>query len=289
MMNSALQTWLINANNHYGKIGMPHLQRGFAALSDFSKNHNCSLSLDSGTGKEILNWFEANSPEGSHAIGSIFTGAFYYDAYFWPLHVPVIFGAVTIGPFDSLETMPQLIKQQLAASEKDNSRLTRYWCNCVDYGYGHDDLQIDGKVKGRALTFLKSADSELRGAISQLVMPRPNTKAILGLRMAAELFLKTRLVHETDMSEAELRKFGHNIKKLADQCHALTRNSEYAEIARNAHRFPDISARYEGSDWPHHEVWNALIAVQSCAALFCGDLAGRKISNSLRPNYGGKV
>ena len=261
----ALDTWLNSINARYRTNELSPRHRPFMALSDFSREFNCSVSLDSPVAKTIFDWFYKHSQPGSHAAGSLFTGAFYFDASFWPLYIPIGYGTFSLNALNCLETMPQPVKEHVSQSHQDLWDLALYWADCCDYAYGIDDISKQGKLNGKALAFIQNGDRELVGAIAQLVSTRPNAKAILSLRMACEIFLKTLLIQERNLTDQQLKKLSHNIEDIAAECFTVTRTPEFDAVANTKGTFPDVSDRYDGVERKLSEVWSALCITQIAA------------------------
>lgn len=243
--------------------------------------------MDAPIAKSILDWFYKHSAPGSHAIGSMFTGAFYFDAYFWPMHIPVGYGTFSISAFDCLETMPEAVKEFLAKNQQDAKNLALYWIDCCDYAYGFDELQKTNKLDSRAFVFLNNGDRELRGAVAQLLSPRPNTKAILALRMACEIFLKVLLIQEKNLTNSQLRNLSHKIKDIAGDCHVATGVPEFDSVATAASVFPEVSERYDGGEWKLSEVWNALYVAQVAATAVVRHYTDRDMRSQVFSSKGG--
>ena len=283
LSTSELLEWLSAANRRYAAAEVPHRGRPFQAMSDFTREYNCAISLDDPTAKRIFDWFYQHSPPGAHQIGSAYTGIFLHDAAFWPVSIPLIFGQVNVDALDSLETMPQQIKRGL---ETDHSQICSYvihWENCVDYGYGQMDLESGTVLRPRALKFLGAGHSELIGANTQLLERRPNVKAILGLRMATEIFLKTALIQQLDLTDSHLIKLSHRLEDSSNACAEATKESTFAEVAKRVSLFPPVSARYEDTDWSISLVWQAAALTQLVAATVTRLYTERDIRASIRP------
>jgi len=263
---NALETWLTSTNARYRADELPPRLRPFRALCDFSREFNCSILLDSPIANSIFDWFYKHSQPGSHAVGALFTGAFYFDACFWPLYIPIGYGTFSLSAMDCLETMPLSIKEHVSQSHQDLWNLALYWANCCDYAYGIDDISKQGKLNGKALVFIQNGDRELTGAIAQLISPRPNTKAILALRMACEIFLKTLLIQERNLTNQQLKKLSHKIEDIAAECFAITHAPAFEAIAKTKSAFPDVSDRYDGAESKLSEVWDALCITQIAAS-----------------------
>lgn len=281
-----LDNWLTSVNARYRAEEIPPRHRPFRALSDYSREFKCSFTLDSPIAKSILDWFYKHSAPESHAIGSMFTGAFYFDAYFWPMHIPIGYGTFSINAFDCLETMPETVKEHLAKSQQDSTNLALYWVDCCDYAYGFDELQKSNKLGSKAVTFLNNGDRELRGAVAQLLFPRPNTKAILALRMACEIFLKALLIQEKNLTDSQLKNLSHKIKDIAADCRLATGVPEFDDVATAANVFPEVSERYDGDEWKLSEVWKALCIAQVTATAVVRHYTNQDIRSQVFPSRG---
>ncbi|TFG59978.1 MAG: hypothetical protein E4H32_09300 [Nitrospirales bacterium] len=278
---NALENWLNSTNARYRADELPPRHRPFRALSDFSREFSCSISLDSPIAKAIFDWFYKHSQPGSHAVGALFTGAFYFDACFWPLYIPIGYGTFSLNALECLETMPQPIKEHVGQSHQDLWDLARYWADCCDYAYGIDDISKQGKLNGKALAFIQNGNRELAGAIAQLVSPRPNAKAILALRMACEIFLKTLLIQERNLTDQHLKKLSHKIEDIAAECFAITRAPEFDAVAKTKGAFPAVSDRYDGVERKLSEVWNALCVTQIAATAVIRQYSDRDMRSQL--------
>jgi hypothetical protein len=266
LSTSELLDWLSTANRRYAAEAMPHKGRPFRAMSDFAREHNCSIAMDDPLAKRMFDWFYEHSPPGAHQVGSVYTGIYLYDAAFWPVHVPLIFGEVSVNALDCLETMPQQVKRGLETEHHDIWAYVVHWTNCMDYGYGQMDLEGGSRLSPRALKFLGAGHSEVVGAHSQLLEPRPNVKAILGLRMATEIFLKAVLVQELDLTDSELMKLSHKLEDSSNACADATKERVFAEIAKRVSLYPPVSARYDDTEWSVFAVWQAAALTQLVAA-----------------------
>ncbi|SOD16629.1 hypothetical protein [Nitrosomonas ureae] len=261
-----LATWLEAANRRYSAEGISHKGRPFTAWREFSVENDLSLALDHPTTKAIFQWFYEHSPPGAHQIGAVYTGVYLYDTAFWPVCIPLTYGQVSVDAIECLETMPLQIKKMLNSSPQDLWSYVLHWADCMDYGYWQMDLEASDRLKPRALQFLGAGHAELKGANSQLLEARPNVKAILGMRMATEIFLKTVLVQELNLTDDELRTISHKLEKAAERCADVTGQSTFKEIAEQVACYPPVSARYEDTDWPESRVWQAAFVTQVTAA-----------------------
>lgn len=234
----AFEAWLVAANRLYRGAGVEHRQRPFRALADYAKEFKCTVEFGSPVARTIFDFFKANSPEGAHTVGALFVGAFPFDSCFWPTQVLIGYGATSVNPFDALDTMPITVKRELVSNPLMHAQYLMHWADCYDYAYGLDDIWKRRDIGERAMAFVRNGDSELTGAIAQLLPPRPNAKAILGLRMTVEIFLKALLIQENGFSEQQLKKLSHRIEDIAKECFELTGERTFETVMDQARIFP---------------------------------------------------
>jgi len=273
--------WLRSANERYRASDIPPVRRPFQALSDLSRERNSTIRFPSPAAKKIFDWFKAHTKPGSHAVGAMYTGAFYFDACFWPVRVPMGYGQCHLNALDALETMPLVLKQELQSKSNDIWAYVLYWADCVDYAYGLNDIQKSNALNPRAQAFLQNADNELVGTIAQLTVDRPVSKAILSARMACEIFIKVLLVQEKGLTDQELKKLSHRISDLAKEAFAEVPLKEFQIVDQLSHLFPDVSERYDGKEKPLSAVWEALCVAQTAASAVIRHYSGRDIRSQV--------
>jgi hypothetical protein len=274
LTNQQLNDWLERANERYRQRDLPPRQRPFRAISDLSKEFKISIDFGSDVAGKIFDWFTNHTQAGSHAIGSLFTGAYYFDACFWPVSIQVGFGTFVPKALDALETMPKMLKNQLCADRSEVRNYTSYWADCVDYAYGSDALQTRRSLSSYAAGLLQGGQGEIEGTVAQLCSARPNPKAIMSARMAAEIHLKLLLVAKGGKDAAFLRSIGHDLQKTIDACLSVAAVKEFAIIRPMLAIFPDVSARYVGTEKPMREIWEAYCIAQATAATVMRVLSG---------------
>jgi hypothetical protein len=79
-MDSQLENWLQAINGQLSDEEIPYIRRPFEAIGRLSTERKISVTIPSALADDIFGWFEKHSPAGAHALGSMFTSAFYYDA-----------------------------------------------------------------------------------------------------------------------------------------------------------------------------------------------------------------
>src|SRR6267142_2864112 len=145
-MDNIPEDWLEQINRRLSDAGVPYKQRPWEALRAWSLERNVGVGFPSPTSKHIFDWFYRNSAPEAHHIGSLFTGVFYFDVYFWPVNIPIAYGQVRFNPFESIQPMPDSVKTRLQSDKLACLGYLGLWADCVDYGYGRDDLEKCGSI-----------------------------------------------------------------------------------------------------------------------------------------------
>jgi len=262
------EEWLIAINEKFRKEDIPPKGRPFLALESFYKEFKCSI-VPSETINIIFEWFYKNTKEGTHSIGPLYRGVYYFDSCFWPVYILQQFGQCKINAFDSLQTMPINFKEQIKADKKQSWDFVLLWVNCLDYAWGYEDIIVQNKFQGLALNFIKSADKELRATASLLLQETPEVKAIESARMAVEMFLKAILIITNNWSEDQIRKkIGHDLAIAAQEAINSTQSQEIKAIEKYLSFYPEIHERYAGKDWKARELWKGYCIAQAVAVAF---------------------
>jgi hypothetical protein len=266
--------------------GIPHIRRPFEALSEWTREHACSIRYDSPTAKAVFEWFEERSPQGSHAIGSMFSGVYYFDAYFWKVSIPIAYGTVGLDARNSIENLPDTIRKQIM---EDRSQIVDYlllWVDILDYAYGIDDLLRSGKLSGYSLQLSASADTELRATVRLLTESRQaSPKAMESARMTTEKFLKAYLAAHAGLTDTEARKrLSHDLSKAAKECKQVKGQVEFDRIGEMVKVFPVIGSRYGGDNYDSQTLWLAYCVAQFSATAYIRSLTDRDSRAQMFPN-----
>lgn len=253
-------------NEEFRKEQIPPIQRPFLALSKLSKENSCSIYFHSPEAKKVFDWFEKNTKPESHHLGSLYKGVYFFDASFWEVSIPVAFGRFELNGLDSLIGMPDSLKSDLSNDNEEFWIYALHFANCVDYGLGYGEAANSKSLSDRTKKFLENGHREISGAVSQLLEKRPNTKAILSLRMSAEIFLKAFLIQEINITDDELKKIGHSIKKCAKECNKVKQSNDFEVIMKSEKVFPSVSDRYDGDNYTPFQAWEAMVVAQHTAS-----------------------
>lgn len=275
------EEWLVRANERYRRDSIAQKQRSFKALLEYTKETNTIIDFSSSCASRVFEWFKARSAADAHHIGSLFTGSYFFDAYFWPVSVPVFWGSLKLNALEALETMPDPVRQELQEDRDELWNYVLYWADCADYGCGFDDIRRFKTLGSKTWMLLNNGDRELRAAIALLNSPRPNPKAILTARMGTEIFLKAFLVEKGNATERQLKKLGHDIIGLTDAANVLCQLKEFEIIKSLAHLFPPLDDRYSGLEKDFRSVSNGLCLCQLTAATVIRQFCDRDIRQQI--------
>lgn len=263
------EEWLIAMNEQFRKEDISPKARPFLALEAFSKEFNCIIAIPSEVANIIFEWFYKNTKDGSHKIGPLYRGVYYFDSCFWPVYILNQYGESQVNAFDSLESMPVQFREQIKANRKQSWDFVLLWVNCLDYTWGYEDIISESKFQGLALNFIKSADKELRATTSLLLQDNPEAKAIESARMSVEMFLKATIIMANNWDEDTIRtKIGHNLVRAAQEAFNSTQNQDIKAIEKYLSFYPEINERYSGRDWKARDLWKGYCIAQAVAATF---------------------
>jgi hypothetical protein len=273
-----LSEWLEAFNERMGREGVPHLGRPLRAWSEWCRESGESLEIGDPKAQQIFEWFEGRSPAGSLFPASVFTGAFYFDAYFWPVCIPMVYGTHSLSASDSLASMPAITKTKLFANPEDLGSFKALWADCLDYGQGLLSLNreaapasvLDAGQKEPPGSFWRglviSGDRMLRSAVEDLCKDSPGENALQSSRMAFEMFLKAFLARDHGLSEDDARNISHDLSKLMGKVLEVTPNQVFREANTRLDGFPNVTDRYAGKPYSNSELWNAYKVAQAVAA-----------------------
>lgn len=278
-------TWLSKVNLDFRSANVDVKQRPFLALDRYCQDFGViSISFDSLAANKIFDWFQENTKPEAHHIGSMFTGAYYYDACFWPVDIPIGYGHFRLEAQDCLRGMSVKLKADLMTAPRDALRYASFWVDCLDYAYGFDEMTELNKDPAFAFLLLKNADRELRAAVAQLLETHPNSKAAMSARMAVEMYLKAFLVYTANYSEQQVKTFSHQLADLTKECRKLAPAHDILRIEPDLTVFPAIYERYTGDEIPNPMLWAAYGVAQYTAASLVRGFTDRDTRPQLKPS-----
>jgi hypothetical protein len=154
------EPWLAELNERMSREGIPHAGRPIRALMEWSTFARCSLDFASPAAEVVFKWFSDRSPAGSHDVLPVFIGALFYDATFWPVEVPMGYGAYRLDGRHAARSMPDPVWANMCRSRRDLAVFVELWADCLDYTYGIMQILHPGAPASDWMKFLASADKE---------------------------------------------------------------------------------------------------------------------------------
>jgi hypothetical protein len=274
------EAWLVRINQALRAQDVPPRQRPFLAWRAYADEHHLALAFDNPTVKRIFEWFQANTQTGSQLSGPLFSGAYFFDASFWPLEVPLLYGAAELNVWASLRTMPQALKAAVARHQEAMAQLIDTWTSAVDYAFSFNDLMRPPPPQF-ALALLLSADRELRGIGDLLLAPRPSAKAAHSAALAIELVGKFFLARRANLNDAAARELGHNLVAILSRCGEEVPVRDLSVLIERARLLPGPVDRYAGAEPPPRYLWEAYLTALVTAANLLRPFTNRDVGASI--------
>jgi len=232
--------------------------------------------VDSPDARRVFKWFFDHSPKDSHLVGALYTGAFHFDAAFWPVVIPMGYGEFNLGAREALPDVPQPVLDAIFSSADAVERFKSIWADCLDYGLGFSDCHLFAP-RSLADRLALSADKEIRSCVTALLETRPNPKAMESARMATEMALKAYVcTRQPSLTEDDLKRtFRHGLDELLNHALTLAPGSELQLLAGRLAGFPPVGDRYSGKSYSPAELWQPYKTAQFAAAAFIRSVTTR--------------
>ena len=269
------EEWLEAFNARMSEQDIPHVQRPFRALMEWTKTHQCTILGGSAAENKLFQWFYDRSPVGAHNVPSKYVGPFYFDSTFWPMRVPQVWGINLNLNLAEFIDMPGAVKDSMFRSTDAATQYKSIWADCSDYSYGLDDAGFNADPMTRK-PFLVSAAQQLSAAASLLLQRPAECRAMEASRMAVEMSMKAYLCIQHGFTKEKAAAYKHRISDLRNVIHSLDAQGEIAAITgQHVTIFPAaVGERYEGKEYSSANLWHAYRV-----ALYSGACVARIISN----------
>lgn len=275
-MDHRLEAWIVEANATLSRAGVPHRQRPLRVLGEWSTFTGRSIAFNDPEARWIFTWYTENSKPHVHEMGSLYDGALFYDAEFWRVSVPIMYGRVALNLERSLSGMPEVIAKALLGDRHFRLEAIAVWADCIDYGLGIDDLEKTKALAQTPMTFLLAADKELRSTVRLLLEIPASQKSAETAAMAAEMFLKSFITAKTALTEDDVKKkYGHDLETGLKACLDLDPTSELSVIRGHLGVFPPVKARYTPGALAPNKLWAAYSVAQCIGATVVRTFSGR--------------
>jgi hypothetical protein len=280
------ETWLEEANRRMGQEGTPYHQRPFRALEEWSEANNCTIVFGSELYEKVLAWFCRNSPLEAHHTGPQYEGAFYYDAYFWRVSIPIAYGSVELNPWDSLRDIPETVSARLRSDTGSALEFIALWADCMDYGFGRGDI-LASYPSSFGKTLFASANDHLDSTVALLRERRANPRAVESARFATEIFLKAFIALHRGLTEEQAkRRIGHDLSIALAGCLAILPSSELASLKPRIAEMPPVNSRYEAERRNPEDLWAAYGTAQFAGSAVVRSLTDRNTRAEVQEKLG---
>lgn len=230
----------------------------------------------------MFDWFRQHSRAGTHEIGQMFGGVLFYDHEAWPLSVPIIMGTCKLDLLKAIKGMPEPILRSFSRDTHSLERAAKLWAECIDYGSGMDDLDKTLATDGNARGLLFSGDDKLRATVELILRKPPSQEVVMTARFATEMFLKGYIAARKGLSEAEAKKLWHHLDRALEACLKIAPHSELRDLGQDVLAFPDVEERYNASNRPLRDLWDAYAIAQRVGATVVRELSGRDCRSGLQ-------
>ena len=271
-------------NEELRKEDIEPRRRPLEAIKRISVRTNRSFIFPSAETDFIFKWFEANTKPGSHTVGLLHQGVYYYDSAFWSVSIPIIYGSVQLNALDALHEMPQKIKSSLFENRKAIWEYVIFWADCIDFGYAYDDLYSSENHDTFGRQFLCAGYEELSSATTLLLEHRPNKRAIMNCRMATEMLLKCFIAFKDGLTESQAKRLGHNLENIFDRFLDISNYQHLSESKGLLRVFPDIHERYKAQEVDNSSLFDGYCFAQSIGALIARAFTDRNTLPQVMPS-----
>ena len=275
------EEWLNKINDEFRRSNTPPGKRPFEAISRLSQESGVSISLSSPEARRIFDWFKNNSKPGAHAIGVLYESCCFYDATFWKVVVPIGYGTFKLNALEALPEMPHSVKNALMSDPPSRLNYMLFWADCVDFGYGYDDMIKLNREDKFGLEMLRASYEELQAAKSMLLEHRINRRAMMASRMSTEMILKSYIAMKVGLSDQEAMSLGHNLEKSFHRFIEAAGNIKLKALEPLTAVFPEIHRRYEGQRHNPSDLWLAFGFAQTLAAYLTREFTDRDMQSQI--------
>jgi hypothetical protein len=119
-------------------------------LQRYSVEFNVSIDFSSDLENKIFVWLSAHSKPGVDQIGSLYESVYFFDTQFWAVSIQIIFGEVSLNPFDSLSEIPESIKNEIMFNKQlTELRISRAVLDLMAVAKLHRRIVIRNSVRLR--------------------------------------------------------------------------------------------------------------------------------------------
>ncbi len=199
------------------------------------------------------------------AMGGLHGGAFMFRGIAVKVYTPIMFGSVRIDPLELCDLNP-LQKQWLTSEQKYYEQYLDTFSDVFDVAGGLHGLGSYDELPDTAQPLFTLASFQLQAASATLCAAFDTRGAIQSSIIGAELALKA-AVASKGANEADLKKFGHNLSKLATAIAENYPTFDVDSVNRRIATLPSyVRNRYSEAQPSRLETGNIVMASQFVAA-----------------------
>jgi hypothetical protein len=208
-------------------------------------------------------------------------GTLMFRDTFLPLRIPVIFGQPKVDFIKCLQDVPENILRWILQTDETAFTFYDQTIDLFDFVYGLDELSKLKKHPEQAIEFWLLAKQQLEGAAATLLGSIDKYTVIQNSIIAIELLLKGALAARS-LPKAEIIKFRHNMKGLADRACSLMPSADHERLKMVVGRTPQlVERRYQMKEYKRTELGQILMGAQYVAGEILRQFTDRNLRASL--------
>jgi hypothetical protein len=218
-------------------------------------------------------------------MGALHGGIFMFRDVFARVHVPIVFGTVSIDAFKLTDLTPMQLKW-LGRRPEDMAAFLDQFADIFDYGGGIGNLGDYKRPPDAAMPVFRNAAFQLQSAAAALSVAFDYRGAVQSALIGAELALKGGLAALGDDEEA-LRKHGHKLKSAAQSLASRYSAFDLDRVLKVISGLPNyVDNRYSASQPHRTEVGHIVMGAQYIAGEVMRQVTGHTIRDDRMPSSG---
>jgi len=191
-------------------------------------------------------------------------GAFMFRDVFFPLRIPVIYGAPAINPINFLLDITDFQERWLFSDIVTVLTFFDQFIDLMDFAYGLDDFEKTSSSQ-RTIELWILARRQLEAGAAIVLGSFDVYAVIQNCCVGTELLLKGALF-EKGMTDEQLKKHGHKIKDLASEVVNVLTNLDEERLIYVVNQLPNyVKSRYEVQDYSRRQIGKLVMNTQFIA------------------------
>jgi hypothetical protein len=212
-------------------------------------------------------------------------GAYMFRDVFARFAVPLIFGTVTIDPFDFVELTP-VQKQVVQSDEKQYQIFLDQFSDVADIQHGAEAIHARFRDMELVVRFIELARLHLHAAAAIVTGGYDHRGAVQSSLLATELALKSAAATQC-LSEADIKeRFGHNLAKLAAFASTALPTFDAERVQQVVARQPEyVPNRYSQTQPDRRQVGHTVMGTQYIVAEVVRQLSEENFRSGLNQPF----